>query len=110
MTPPGSTNGVAERVLDLLPVHVRARDEQAGGLLRALVEAVAAELDVLESDIDELYASWFVETCPEWVLPYLADLLGVVDLPPDVAAQVAPAGGRSWPTPSTTAAARAPSR
>ncbi len=81
-------NGRAtERVLDLLPVHVRARDEQTGGLLRALVEAVAVELDVLEGDIDELYASWFVETCPEWVVPYLADLLGVLDLPPDVAAQ-----------------------
>ena len=76
----------AARVLDLLPVHVRARDEQTGGLLRALVEAVAGELAVLEADIDELYASWFVETCPEWVVPYLADLVGVVDLPPDVAA------------------------
>ena len=53
----------------LLPAHVRARDAESGGLLRALAEAVGGELDVLERDIDELYASWFVETCPEWVVP-----------------------------------------
>ncbi|MBI4939644.1 MAG: hypothetical protein HY830_02720 [Actinobacteria bacterium] len=74
----------AQRVLALLPVHVRARDEESGGLLAALVDAVAGELDVLERDIDALYASWFVETCPEWVVPYLADLVGVTDLPPDL--------------------------
>ena len=73
-----------ERVLALLPAHVRNRDDASGGLLRALIEAVAAELAVLEADLDELYASWFAETCPEWVVPYLADLLGVASLPPDV--------------------------
>ena len=73
-----------ERVLALLPAHVRNRDDASGGLLRALIEAVAAELAELEADLDELYASWFAETCPEWVVPYLADLLGVASLPPDV--------------------------
>jgi P2-related tail formation protein len=73
-----------ERVLALLPAHVRNRDDASGGLLRALIEAVAADLAVLEADLDELYASWFAETCPEWVVPYLADLLGVASLPPDV--------------------------
>ena len=73
-----------ERVLALLPAHVRNRDAASGGLLRALIEAVAAELAVLEADLDELYASWFAETCPEWVVPYLADLLGVEGLPPEV--------------------------
>jgi Phage tail protein (Tail_P2_I) len=76
--------GAAQRVLALLPVHVLARDEEAGGLLAALIDAVAGELEVLERDIDALYASWFVETCPEWVVPYLADLVGVTDLPPDL--------------------------
>lgn len=71
-----------EYLLDLLPVHVRTRDEQTGGLLRALLDAVAGELEVLECDLDELYASWFVESAPEWVVPYLADLVGVADLPP----------------------------
>ena len=75
-----------DRLLELLPVHVVARDAEAGGLLRALLEAAGAELEILERDIDDLYASWFIETCPEWVVPYLGDLVGVTDLPPDLSA------------------------
>ena len=78
---------MSERLFDLLPVHVRARDEQSGGLLADLLSAVAGELGVLETDIDELYASWFVETCPDWVVPYIADLVGVDDLPPAATAR-----------------------
>ncbi|MGV8845338.1 hypothetical protein [Tessaracoccus sp.] len=70
-----------ETLFSLLPVHVRARDAETGGLLRALLEVVAGELDVLESDLDDLYESWFVETAAPWALPYLADLLGIDDLP-----------------------------
>lgn len=84
-----------QRVLSLVPAYARRRDAETGGLLTALAEAVAAELAVLEDDIAELYDSWFVETCPEWVLPYLADLLGVTDLPPDFATVLGapPVGG-----------------
>ncbi len=70
-----------EELLDLLPVHLRVRDEETGGLLRALLDVVAGELGILNADLDDLYASWFVETAPEWVIPYLADLVGVGDLP-----------------------------
>ena len=91
----GTPPTAVQRVLDLLPVHVRARDEASGGLLAALAEAVGAELGLLESDIETLYASWFVETCPEWVVPYIADLVGVADLPPDLAAAGAPVSRRA---------------
>ena len=84
---------VSERILDRLPVHVRTRDEASGGLLRALADAIGAELELLERDTDELYASWFIETCPEWVVPYLADLLGVPDLPPDLSGGLSGLGG-----------------
>jgi hypothetical protein len=77
-----------DRVLALVPAHARLRDEEASGLLRALAGAVAADLDVLEQDIAALYESWFVETCPEWVLPYIADLLGIRELPPDLATSI----------------------
>ncbi|MPV37315.1 phage tail protein [Georgenia subflava] len=83
----------ADRLLDLLPVHVRARDEATGGLLRALLDAAGHELEVLEDDLDALYASWFIETCPEWVVPYLADLVGVEDLPPDLSGGPGGLGG-----------------
>ena len=65
-----------------MPAHVRRRDSATGSLLAALADAVGSELEVLERDLATLYDSWFVETCPEWVLPYLADLVGVTDLPP----------------------------
>ena len=73
-----------DRLLDRLPAHLVARDEDSSGLLRALLRAVAAELDVLERDLDDLYDAWFVETCAEWVVPYLADLVGVAEVPPDL--------------------------
>ncbi len=68
----------------LLPAHVRERDAAAGGLLHALLEAVAGELAVVEDDLQRLYDAWFVETSPEWVVPYLGELVGVTGLPPDV--------------------------
>lgn len=72
---------VRQRLWTLLPVHVRTRDAATGGLLDAVLAAVAGELAVVEADIQRLYDAWFIETCPEWVVPYLADLVGLVGLP-----------------------------
>src|SRR5205807_1669350 len=33
-------------------------------------------------DIEGLYENWFIETCQEWVVPYIGDLLGVRPLYP----------------------------
>lgn len=79
-----AVDDVLENLLERLPSHVVARDQESGGLLRALLRAVAAELDVLENDLDDLYDAWFVETCAEWVVPYLADLVGLLEVPPDL--------------------------
>lgn len=68
----------ADDLFDLLPRHLRTRDT---GLLRGLLEAIAAEASVLETDVADLYDDWFVETAADWALPYLADLLGIDDLP-----------------------------
>lgn len=68
----------------LLPAHVRDRDADTGGLLHELLSAVAAELGLVEKDLESLYDSWFVETAPEWVLPYLVGLAG---LPGDLGAR-----------------------
>lgn len=64
-------------VYDLLPAVHRNRDAELGHPLRALLEPVEEELRRLREDNDGLYDNWFVETCAEWVLPYLGDLLGV---------------------------------
>ncbi|MGC1310451.1 MAG: two-component regulator propeller domain-containing protein [Phormidesmis sp.] len=69
-----------ERLYPLLPAIYRIRDSAVGEPLRALLAALEQELNVLEGDIDALYDDWFIETCAEWVVPYIGDLLGVQDL------------------------------
>lgn len=75
---------------DRLPAHLLARDAEADGLLGALLEAVAGEVGLLEGDLEDLYDAWFVETCADWVLPYLADLIGLDDLPTDLGREAGP--------------------
>jgi hypothetical protein len=67
----------------LLPAVHRTRDAHEGGdQLRALLAIVEEELGVLEADVERLYDDWFIETCQEWVVPYIGDLLGVRGLLP----------------------------
>lgn len=61
---------------DLLPYVYRARDVEAGHALRDLLRVVGEQLDVIEEDIEGLYENWFIETCADWVVPYLGDLVG----------------------------------
>lgn len=62
---------------NLLPSVYRIRDAEKGGALRALLSVIERELNVVEQDIDQLYKNWFIETCEEWVVPYIGDLLDV---------------------------------
>lgn len=66
----------ADRLFSRLPGHIRARDAAEGHPLRALLAVAERELDHLHGDIAQLYDNWFIETCEEWVVPYLGDLLG----------------------------------
>jgi len=61
----------------LLPAIYRLRDEERGRPLRALVALMEGQLADLEADIAGLYDNWFIETCDEWVVAYIGDLLGV---------------------------------
>jgi hypothetical protein len=63
-------------LFDLLPQHIRRRDEEAGGKLRALLAVIGEQVSVVEGDIEQLYDDWFIETCADWVVPYLGDLIG----------------------------------
>jgi len=62
---------------DLLPAIYRIRDSEQGEPLKALFEVIAREAAVVEDDIAQLYENWFIETCDEWLVPYIGDLLGV---------------------------------
>lgn len=69
-------NQSPDRLFDLLPVVYRQRDAAQGYPLRALLRVMAREVNVVEEDIAQLYENWFIETCEEWVVPYLGDLIG----------------------------------
>ena len=70
----------AQRLYELLPTVYRVRDaEGAAGAkdeLRQLLDVIAGEIAVLEEDLEQLYDDQFIETCAEWVAPYIGDLIG----------------------------------
>jgi hypothetical protein len=66
-----------ERLYKLLPAFYRVRDEEQGEPLRALLGVIEAELERIEAETAGLYDNWFIETCDEWVVHYIGDLLGV---------------------------------
>src|SRR5438128_319845 len=65
-----------DRLYELLPLVHRQRDVEMGEPLRALLRVITEQADVLEDDISQLYENWFIETCEDWVVPYIADLIG----------------------------------
>jgi hypothetical protein len=67
----------ADQMFELLPAHMRMRDEEQGGALRAMFEVLSREAGIVQEDMFSLLDSWFVETCPEWAVPYIGDLLDV---------------------------------
>ncbi len=73
---------VQDRLYRLLPAIHRIRDVEKGQPLRALCAILERELLAIEADIDGLYDNWFIETCDEWVVPYIGDLVKATGLHP----------------------------
>lgn len=63
----------AETLYNMLPVTDRVRDTD--GSLRAECEALAREIAAVQAQIDASYDDLFIETCTEWLIPYLGDLV-----------------------------------
>ena len=61
---------------ELLPAVYRMRDAELGGPLEELMGVIGEQVEVVEEDISGLYENWFVETCQDWVVPYIGDLVG----------------------------------
>lgn len=66
----------AQTLYELLPAIYRARDAEQREPLRALLAVIAAQIGVLEEDLEQLYDDQFIETCNDWVVPYIGDLIG----------------------------------
>ncbi len=69
-----------DRLFALLPAAIRNRDAEVGNPLQALLDIVGEQVDGIAASIDTAYEDLFIETCEDWVVPYLADLVGTVPL------------------------------
>lgn len=65
-----------EEIYRLLPAVYRLRDHDRGGPLRALIEVIAEQAAVVQESIEQAYDDLFIETCAEWLVPYIGDLIG----------------------------------
>ena len=63
------------RLVALLPAVYRLRDEERGDL-RALLAVLAEQIGVVEENLEQLYDDQFIDTCADWVIPYIGALLG----------------------------------
>src|SRR5213595_1212791 len=86
-----------DRLYELLPVVHRMRDAEQGYSLQALLRVITEQIKIVEDDIQQLYENWFIETCEEWVVPYIGDLINYRP-------------GEETGAPSDIATARRPSR
>lgn len=69
----------AERLWQLLPAIYRTEDTDSlnsPGPLRELLNRIGVQLAVVRRSIDRLWADQSIETCDDWVIPYIGDLLG----------------------------------
>src|SRR5215211_2415885 len=74
-----------ETLYKLLPAFDRLRDIELAdpslpegkgdGPMKALLSLIAEQVAVLEEDLDQLYDDQFIETCANWVVPYIGDLV-----------------------------------
>jgi hypothetical protein len=69
-------NPEVQRLYNLLPALYRVRDAEQGEPLKALCAVVAEQIGVLREDLEQLYDDQFIETCADWVAPYIGDLIG----------------------------------
>lgn len=75
-----------DTIFKLLPLFNQVRDQETGnsivtgqefdGPLNALLGLIAEQVNVLEENFDQLYDDLFIETCAEWVVPYIGGLVG----------------------------------
>jgi tail protein P2 I len=70
----------SERLYNLMPAIYRIRDLAVGQTLRAYMAVLESVYAMIQGDIDQLYDDWFIETCQERMVPYIADLVDVEQL------------------------------
>src|SRR5262249_56458645 len=73
-----SLTATEQRDLELL------EQKRLRGPLWVLMEIIAEQLAGLEENIEQLYDDQFIETCAEWAVSYIAELVGYRPLDPQL--------------------------
>jgi hypothetical protein len=76
--------GFAQRLYARVPGHYRGYDTERGQPLLALLRIVGEQMATVRQDMDALWDDFFIETCDDWVIPYLGALVGAKLLPQPV--------------------------
>ncbi len=66
----------AQKLYGLLPAVYRNRDAEHEKQLEAFLAVFSEQIAGLEESVEQLYDDQFIETCSEWVAPYIGDLIG----------------------------------
>lgn len=66
----------SHNLYSLLPAIYRLRDIEKGESLRSLLSVIESQIESIRADIEGLYEDWFIETCADWVIPYIGDMVG----------------------------------
>lgn len=78
LNPDGFDAAMAAKIWALVPAVYRAQDTatlDGTGPLQALLDRVAGQAAVVRRSIDRLWEDQSIETCSDWVIPYIAALL-----------------------------------
>ncbi len=65
-----------QKIYELLPAIYRLRDSEQGEPLKEILSVIASQAELLEENLEQLYDDQFIETCADWVVPYIGDLIG----------------------------------
>ncbi len=87
----------AQSLFDLLPSIHRIRDAElakeqglARGPLEELMAVLSEQIDIAEESLAQCYDDLFIETCADWVVPYIGDLISYQSLHSGAAAVASP--------------------
>jgi hypothetical protein len=68
----------SDKLWSLLPAVYRAEDTDqfdSNGPLREMINRIGAQAAILRRSIDRLWEDQSIETCDDWIIPYIGDLL-----------------------------------
>lgn len=65
----------SDRLSELLPAVHRLRDIEEGRPLQTLLQVIAEQAEIVRQNVDRLWDDFFIDTCQDWVIPYIGDLV-----------------------------------